>query len=118
MPRSFGRTLLPTRPPVVTIPPEIPSSPAIMRSTVDLPQPDGPTSTQNSPSSPSTSTPCTPSVEPKDLRPPVKVTAALLALRFQTPTLAFFYLVIHRGCTACSNRSPIPCRPREFGPPR
>ena len=37
--------------------PVISSSPAIMRSSVDLPQPDGPTSTQNSPSAIAMSTP-------------------------------------------------------------
>src|SRR5256885_1015596 len=34
--------------PIAIVPPEISSSPAIMRRSVDLPQPDGPTSTTNS----------------------------------------------------------------------
>ena len=41
------------------------SSPAIMRSSVDLPQPDGPTSTVNEPSGMSMSTPCSTAVSPK-----------------------------------------------------
>ena len=44
------------------------SSPAIMRSSVDLPQPEGPTSTTNSPSAMSTLTPCSTSTEPNALR--------------------------------------------------
>ena len=46
-------------------PPVISSRPAIMRSSVDLPQPDGPTSTVNSPSAMSTSTPRITWVRPK-----------------------------------------------------
>ena len=41
------------------------SSPAIMRSSVDLPQPEGPTSTVNEPSGMSMSTPCSTSTSPK-----------------------------------------------------
>ena len=49
--RSAGRTPFMLRP-LITISPEVmSSSPAIMFSSVDLPQPDGPTSTRNSPSS-------------------------------------------------------------------
>jgi hypothetical protein len=49
-PRSPGRAG--SRPPAdATSPSVVSSSPAIMRSSVDLPQPEGPTSTQNSPSS-------------------------------------------------------------------
>ena len=36
--------------PMIRSPPVISSRPAIMRSSVDLPQPEGPTSTMNSPS--------------------------------------------------------------------
>src|SRR6266542_6133766 len=50
MSRSFGVRSLTTRPPIVIVPSEISSSPAAMRSAVVLPQPDGPTSTRNSPS--------------------------------------------------------------------
>ena len=50
MSRSAGSMRLTTRPPIDTSPSEIASRPATMRSSVDLPQPDGPTSTMNSPS--------------------------------------------------------------------
>src|SRR5512134_3265290 len=46
--RSFGCTSLTTRSPIESCPSEGSSSPAIMRSAVDLPQPDGPTNTMNS----------------------------------------------------------------------
>ena len=68
MSRSFGATLLTTRPPIAISPSVMFSSPAIMRSSVDLPQPDGPTRMTNSPSSISTLTPCRTSVVPKRLR--------------------------------------------------
>lgn len=44
------------------------SKPAIIRSTVVLPEPDGPSIEKNSPSAISRSTPATASVLPKDLR--------------------------------------------------
>ncbi len=50
MSRSFGSTAFTTRPAMETVPPEMSSSPAIIRSSVDFPQPDGPTSATNSPS--------------------------------------------------------------------
>src|SRR4051812_663774 len=75
--RSFGGTLLTMRPPIFTSPPEISSRPATMRSSVLLPQPEGPTSTQNSPSAIDTSTPCTTWVEPNDLRTALRETAAM-----------------------------------------
>src|SRR5205085_10170475 len=48
MSRSFGGTSLTTSPPIMMSPSEMSSSPAIILSVVDLPQPDGPTSTTNS----------------------------------------------------------------------
>src|SRR4051812_20803936 len=48
MSRSFGGTSLTTSPSTAISPPVMSSKPAIMRSVVDLPQPDGPTSTTNS----------------------------------------------------------------------
>src|SRR6267378_1063942 len=72
MSRSFGATPLTTRSPIAMRPPEISSSPATIRKSVDLPQPEGPTSTQNSPS--------TTSVEPKLLRTPERVTDAMRVL--------------------------------------
>src|SRR6266850_1375571 len=80
MSRSFGATPLTTRSPIAIRPAEISSSPAIILKSVDLPQPEGPTSTQNSPSSTPTSTPCTTSVEPKLLRTPERVTDAMRVL--------------------------------------
>ena len=50
MSRSFGGRSLTTRSPMLMVPPVISSSPAMDRSAVDLPHPDGPTSTMNSPS--------------------------------------------------------------------
>ena len=57
MSRSFGCRLLTTRSPIEISPSEIVSRPAIIRSNVDFPQPDGPTRMTNSPSSMSTLTP-------------------------------------------------------------
>ena len=48
--RSFGCTSLTTRPLISSSPDVTSSSPAIIRKSVDLPQPDGPTNTTNSPS--------------------------------------------------------------------
>jgi hypothetical protein len=61
------------------------SSPATMRSSVDLPQPDGPTITMNSPSAMSMSMPWITSVLPKDLR---------TSSRERSPWLLF--LAVHR----------------------
>src|SRR5258706_14773116 len=47
--RSFGSTLLTTRPAISIVPLLTLSSPASIASSVDLPQPDGPTSAMNSP---------------------------------------------------------------------
>src|SRR6478736_5771981 len=50
MSRSLGALLLTTWPPMRNSPVEMSSSPAIMLSVVDFPQPDGPTRMMNSPS--------------------------------------------------------------------
>src|SRR6266705_2212255 len=50
MSRSLDSMSFTTRPSMEIVPALISSSPASMRSSVDLPQPDGPTSTMNSPS--------------------------------------------------------------------
>ena len=50
MPRSLGVRSLTTTPSIRRSPSVISSSPAIRRSRVDLPQPEGPTKTTNSPS--------------------------------------------------------------------
>src|SRR5215469_13750272 len=68
MSRSLGWTLLTTRSPIEIVPEVMFSSPASIRSKVDLPQPEGPTSTTNSPSSIGTVTPCRTSKAPKDFR--------------------------------------------------
>src|SRR3954468_2567376 len=68
MSRSLGCTLLTTRSPIEIVPEVMFSRPASMRSRVDLPQPEGPTSTTNSPSSIGMVTPCSTSKLPNDLR--------------------------------------------------
>src|SRR5215831_6763881 len=50
MSRSLGGRSFTTRPPIEMVPEVTSSSPAIDRSAVDFPHPDGPTSTMNSPS--------------------------------------------------------------------
>ena len=59
MSRSLGSRSLTTLSPMRSSPDVIVSSPAIIRSAVDLPQPDGPTSTRNSPSATSSDSLCT-----------------------------------------------------------
>ena len=53
--RCLGDTPLTTRSPKLTVPEVISSRPATIRSAVVLPQPEGPTSTTNSPSATSRS---------------------------------------------------------------
>jgi hypothetical protein len=53
-----------TLPPMAISPPVMGSSPAIIRRSVDLPQPEGPTKTQNSPCSTCRSTPLMTSTAP------------------------------------------------------
>src|SRR5262245_39593913 len=67
MSRSFGGTSLTTSPSTAISPALISSSPAIIRSVVVLPQPEGPTSTTNSLSAMSRSMPRTASVSSKRL---------------------------------------------------
>src|SRR5580700_360908 len=64
--RAFGAILFTTEPEMEISPLVICSRPAIIRSKVDLPQPEGPTSTTNSPSLISTSTPRITSTAPND----------------------------------------------------
>ena len=56
MSRSLAGTSFTTRPSMESVPDEIVSRPAIIRNVVDLPQPEGPSSTMNSPSAMVTST--------------------------------------------------------------
>src|SRR5258708_5501466 len=58
MSRSLESTSFTTRPSIAIWPPPMSSRPASMRSSVDLPQPEGPTSTTNSPSAISSEMPC------------------------------------------------------------
>src|SRR5690606_38096654 len=82
MSRSEGSTSFTTCPPMATVPLVTVSSPAIMRSRVDLPQPDGPTSTQKCPSGTSKVTPFTASTLPAyTLRTASSLTSAILLLR-------------------------------------
>ena len=95
MSRSFGGTLLTTRSPMRISPEVMFSSPAIIRSRVDLPQPDGPTRTTNSPSSITTSTPWMTSMAPN----------AFLTSRIATEAMRFLPVCRSAlcGCTcACA----------------
>src|SRR5205085_10151178 len=57
MPRAAGGRAVTSRPPMQTVPEVGASRPAMMRSVVDLPQPEGPSSTQNEPASTSNEMP-------------------------------------------------------------
>ncbi len=65
MSRSFGGRCVTSFSPIRIVPDVGVSSPATMRSVVDLPQPDGPTSTRNSPSRISRLNPSTAAVSPR-----------------------------------------------------
>src|SRR5882724_4363241 len=80
MSRSFGATLLTIRPPIVISPDVTVSRPAIMASSVDFPQPDGPTSTTNSPGATSRLTPFSTSTAPKLLLRSLTVSDIVLCL--------------------------------------
>src|SRR5690349_18801839 len=77
MRRSAGASSLTRRPPMASSPAETVSSPAMMRSSVVLPQPEGPTKTQNSPSFTSRSMSRRISTVPKDLQMPRSVTSGM-----------------------------------------
>src|ERR1044071_8101112 len=77
MSRSFGGTSLTTSPSTAISPALISSSPAIIRSVVDLPQPDGPTSTTNSLSAISRSMPRTASTSSYFLTTLRRLTSAM-----------------------------------------
>ena len=65
MPRSFGSSQVTFLPLMKIWPAETSSSPAMQLSRVDLPQPDGPSSTMNSPSATSMLSFFSTSIEPK-----------------------------------------------------
>src|SRR4051812_10504216 len=79
--RSLGSTSLTTRPSISSLPSVIVSSPATIRSKVDLPQPDGPSSTRNSPSATRQSMPWITCMSPYDFLTPAMFTSATLFLR-------------------------------------
>ena len=64
MSRSAGSTSLTILPPMLILPAVTVSRPAIMRRSVDLPQPEGPSSTVNEPSGMPSDTPFTASTPP------------------------------------------------------
>ena len=64
MSRSLGGRSFTTLEPISIVPEVISSRPAIMRRSVDLPHPEGPTRTTNSPSSMATETPFSASKAP------------------------------------------------------
>src|SRR4051794_41109510 len=74
MPRLDGSTSFMRSPPISRSPAVIGSNPAIILSSVDFPQPDGPTKTTNSLRLMSRSTPLITSREPNDLRTPLSFT--------------------------------------------
>src|SRR5215207_700611 len=76
MSRSRGATRLTTRSPIAISPALIDSSPASIRSAVVLPEPEGPTSTMNSPSAMSSESARTASTSPKRLETSLKRTPA------------------------------------------
>ncbi len=78
MPRSDGDRSLTTRSPMETWPVVASSSPAMVRNRVDLPQPDGPTKTTNSPSAISRSTPFSTSTAPNAFFTSTRRTFAML----------------------------------------
>src|SRR3984957_6045519 len=80
MSRSFGATELTIRPSMRISPSLAVSRPAIMARSVDLPQPDGPTSAMNSPVCASRSIPLRTSTEPKRLVSRETVSVAMIAL--------------------------------------
>src|SRR6186713_1622019 len=82
MSRSFESMSLTTLPSIAIVPPLISSRPASMRSKVDLPQPDGPTSTVNSPSAMSKPMPWMTLVWPKLFATSRNETDAIAAFRF------------------------------------
>src|ERR1044071_2400431 len=75
--RLAGGALVMSSPSISTLPELTVSSPAMMRSSVDLPQPEGPTKTTNSPSAILRSTAWITAMPPKDFRMPRSVSSAM-----------------------------------------
>src|SRR5437660_8334721 len=74
--RVCGGSRMTSRPAIRMAPPLASRKPAIMRSVVVLPQPEGPSSTTNSPSATSSDRSSTASVSPKRLVTPERLSAA------------------------------------------
>ena len=77
MPRELGSRSVTSSPSIEIRPEDTSSNPAIILKTVDLPQPEGPTSTVKEPLSTVKSRFGITSVEPKDLVTPEKTTALI-----------------------------------------
>src|SRR6185369_12170074 len=75
MPRRAGGSAVTSLPPMNTWPALTPSSPAIRRSVVDLPQPEGPSSTTKRPAAASKLTPSTARADSHALVTPRKLIA-------------------------------------------
>src|SRR3954453_15907428 len=76
------------------------SRPASIRSRVDLPQPEGPTSTTNAPSSIGTVTPCKTSKPPNDLGTSLICTDAIHSLpNAENPRQSAGAVLVDRGHT-------------------
>ena len=86
IPRSDGSNPPTSRPPISNRPPVCISRPEMMRSSVDFPQPEGPTKTQNSPASTVRSMPLITSTAPKLLRMPDRTTLDM-AYPFTAPAV-------------------------------
>src|SRR6478752_3292865 len=97
MSRSLGGTSLTTSPPIRISPPVMSSSPAIILSVVDLPQPDGPTSTTNSWSAISRSMPRTASTSSYFLTTLRNVTSAMSSTLCRTGGQAGNVIVHQEG---------------------
>src|ERR1700761_8523227 len=100
MSRSLGWTLLTTRSPIEIVPDVMFSSPASIRSKVDLPQPEGPTRTTKAPSSIGIETPCRTSKPPNDLRTSRICTDDILPTlpKYLFPRFFAFLLLLRRNC--------------------
>src|SRR5690606_19034239 len=79
MPRCTGGRSLTTLPPISISPALTSSRPAIMRSRVDLPQPEGPTKTTNSPSETSRSMPLMMRASAKDFSRRLRLNCDMIA---------------------------------------
>src|SRR5262245_42740136 len=95
--RSFGGTLLTMRSPMRISPAVMFSSPAIIRSNVDLPHPEGPTRTTNSPSRIEMSTPWITAVAPKAFRTSRIATEAIRSSRGCPGSLSRYFSSIAAG---------------------